>query len=778
MARYEHLRLLRLPEQLERRKQRFAGGAPQRDRKQHSKRLEAELDAAIAIQQRRRQPKFITPSLILRVQMSKTMLEEQWEALGLTVLSTDPDRTLIMFSSSDEMRALRERLDAYAGDIPDGQRNPPYGGFVPFIESIGPVEPRDRIGQRLREDGFTDLGDFTAAEALLDVELWDFGERALRERKLHELEAFVVSEGGEVVDHYVGPSLAMLRVKAAGTVMRTLLTIEEVASIDQPPKPDLIAEQALQLDLAELPPLKVVDVEAPLIGIIDSGVNAHPLLKDILVGAIGVPEYLGEADDFGHGTRVASVAAFGSVRDQLAAGEFVPAARLCSAKVVNDKGAFDDRKLVPAQMREAIETLRERFGCRVFVIALGDRNGVYKDRKVGAWAATLDELARELNVVIVVSAGNGEAPFEEAVTKYPAYLLERENRLVEPAGALNVLTVGSLAHGEGIDAKLGAEVSVRPITKPWEPSPFTRTGPGANGAIKPDVVDVGGTLVFDPIAMVLKGGDKLPSAGVLTLHHRPVDRLFTSHSGTSYATPLVALKASQILRRLPLASANLVRALVVGASEIPHATRDRLGPMGEDRMRAICGHGRADGERAAYSDDARVVLYAEDELPLDHFTVYEVPIPDLFQSEAGRRTIRVTLAFDPPVRHTRVDYAGVTMSFRLKRGCAPDLVFEHFRKRAMDDGKAPAIDNRYDCDLKPGPNVREKGTVQTASINFLRDVSEYGDRYYLVVRCEGGWAANMIQRQRFAVVVELAHEAKIRLYERVRVRQRSSRASA
>ena len=52
-------------------------------------------------------------------------------------------------------------------------------------------------------------------------------------------------------------------------------------------------------------------------------------------------------------------------------------------------------------------------------------------------------------------------------------------------------------------------------------------------------------------------------------------------------------------------------------------------------------------ERAAFSDDARVVLYAEDELPIDYFGVYRLPIPEPFQTEPGKRCIRVTLAYDP-----------------------------------------------------------------------------------------------------------------------------------
>jgi hypothetical protein len=462
--------------------------------------------------------------------------------------------------------------------------------------------------------------------------------------------------------------------------------------------------------------LSPVDDGLPVIGIIDSGVNAHPLLEDTLIGAIGVPATLGTADDVGHGTRVSGVATFGDLRTQLANNTLNRTARLCSAKVINQLGTFDDRRLVPSQMREAITTLKEEFGCRIFVIALCDIIFVialcdiksrYDGGKVGTWAATLDELARELDVIIIVSSGNRSprtgTRLEQAVTEYPHYLLEASNRFFEPAGAMNVLTVGALSHGEGLSADLADDVRVRPITRRDEPAPFSRTGPGIGGATKPDLVDFGGTLVFDPVVGRLRRGEDLASAGVLTLHHAFLERLFTSGSGTSYAAPLVAFKAAQILDRFPDASANLIRALLAGAAAVPEAARERLQPLGQEALRTVCGHGQVDLERAVYSDDARVVLYAEDELAVDHFAVYQIPIPELFQSTPGERSIRVTLAFDPPVRHSRTDYAGIGMGFRLLRGCRSHLIFEHFRRRANDEGPFPKIENRYNCVLLPGP---------------------------------------------------------------------------
>lgn len=566
----------------------------------------------------------------------------------------------------------------------------------------------------------------------------------------------------------------MARVRATGALIRTLLTVEEIATIDQPPQPDLEVADLLQMTLGDVPPFDLEAADLPVIGVIDSGLNAHPLLNDVIVGSIGVPETLGTADEWGHGTRVAGVAIFGDLRAQLAAPTLSRVARLCSARVVNALGRFDDKRLVPSQMREAITVLNQRFGCRIFVSSLADNKHVYRSSKVGAWAATLDELARELNVVIVVAAGNrlprSGTRLDQGVTDYPSYLLEPENRLFEPAGALNIVTVGALAHGPGLDGTLADDVKGRPITLAGEPSPFTRIGPGAGGAVKPDVVDTGGTMIVDPLTARMRGGDSLATAGVLTLHHKFVDQLFTTASGTSYAAPLVAAKAAQILGRFPTASANLVRALLVGSARQDEATLARMGPLGPDAIKAICGHGRVDTERAAFSDDARVVLYVEDELAVDYFAIYEVPCPEMFQT-GGRRSIQVTLAYDPPVRHTRLDYAGNRMNFKLHRGCQPDLLFDHYRKRATEDGRHPDLEGRFSCDLKPGSVERSKSSVQVARATFAKD-SAYPDPFYLVVRCDGGWAADIAPRQAYSVVVEMALETEVKLYETLRARVR------
>lgn len=766
--------MVRLPERLPRRKKPGFGSAPERDSGQHGAQLNRQLNAAVASQQAARRPEFVNPELILTVHMAGARQEEAWEQLGLRVLSSDSDRTLVLFASQHELDEVRRRINAYSAGRGD-RANPQYAGLIANVENIGVVNPRDRIGKSLRQAGFSDVEDFLEDDLYsIDLELWDIGLRGVRERKLDEIQQLIENMGGEELCRYLGPSISMSRFRASGRVVRAVLELAEIASIDLPPQADSDTAELLELDLAALPGLQPDLDDAPIIGVIDSGITTHPLLQGAIVGRIGVPENLGTADEWGHGTAVAGVAVFGDLRSQFAVGSLTRAARLCVAKVTNDRGEFDEYSLVPAQMREAIQRLHAQYGCRVFVCSLADRHSMYAGGKVGAWAATLDEVSRELDVLIIVAAGNrtprsGDA-VEEGITEYPGYLLEESNRLFEPAGATNVVTVGSISHGSGLGANFADDPNVRPITGRHEPSPFTRVGPGVGGALKPDLVDIGGTLVFDAVTRSLKNGKQMPSAGILTLNHRYLDRLLTAGSGTSYAAPMVAHKAASILRLMPGASANLLRALLAASAEVPDTAAERFAARPAQAMYDVCGHGLPELGRAGYSDDSRVILYAQDTLQSDHFAIYRIPVPAIFQTEKGTRTVTVTLTYDPPVRHTRIDYAGIGMSFRLLRGCTAEQVSEHYKWRPKGQA-VPEIEKKYQCELKPSITERERGTIQRASVKFKRDISNYGDEYFLVVRCEGGWAPAETE-QRFAVVLELAHEAELQLYQQVRQRVR------
>lgn len=782
MAEYQHLPLPRAEVNLERRRRPGFGSTPSRDHRAHGRRVRTQVDAAVDELRRRPLPVGVDPSLILRVRMEGTTAESAWEDAGLTILSVDADKTLVLFSSDQEMTEFRRRVEAYQAGPPPGQAGAPYIGLVAAIADVGTIRPADRIGPLLRAEGFVRPDDFADDDTYsVDVELWDLGTRALRENKVRQIDSYVQSEFGEVTDRYLGTGLTLLRVRARGATIKRLLDVPDVATLDLPPTPDAVITELLDLTIAEFPPPQPPPADAPSITIVDTGLTAaHPLLASAVGETIGVPPMLRDDDTNGHGTKVAGIAVYGDVRAQAEARLFRPEIRLNSAKVVNDAGRFDDRLLVASQMRQALAHFHANRGCRVFNISLGDRRLVYAGSKVGPWAAALDELARELDVVIVVSAGNLEYAIPEGETveshlfRYPDYLIEAASRIVEPANAAIALTVGSIAHAAGVPPADYHGVAMQPVSGVDEPSPFTRCGPGVGGSMKPDLSDYGGNLMFDGVTR--RVSDLWPETSLLTLNNRYLDNLFTTATGTSYSAPRVAFKAAQLLRRFPDASANLIRALLASSATIPPSAIERLQPLGPDASSRVCGLGIPDLVRAATSDDNRVILYSDATIALDQFLVYEVPIPEEFLVTRGRRHIQVTLAFDPPVRHTRIDYLGTRMSFRLVRGAALDEVVDFYRRRAKADGPVPNRPARFDCKLKPGPNDRDSGTLQRATFVMQNNASHnYGDTYYLVVRCERKWAAEVDSPQRFAVVVDLSHQAEIQLYVRLqaRVRQRA-----
>ena len=223
--------------------------------------------------------------------------------------------------------------------------------------------------------------------------------------------------------------------------------------------------------------------------------------------------------------------------------------RICSGKVVNDAGAFDDRRLMPSQMDEIIRGLHAR-GCRIFNLSIGDRKARYAGGRVGMWTAILDELARELDILIVVAAGNYEhdpanGNPEDHLLGYPRYLLTPQSRLLEPAVGANVLSVGAIAHAAAVATQGPGDVSIRPIADVGEPAPFTRSSPGIHESLKPDLCDDGGNMLYDGL---VQGLSRRSESEVLTMHPRYLERLFTTAFGTSYAAPLVSHKAALVLR--------------------------------------------------------------------------------------------------------------------------------------------------------------------------------------------------------------------------------------
>ncbi len=201
-------------------------------------------------------------------------------------------------------------------------------------------------------------------------------------------------------------------------------------------------------------------------------------------------------------------------------------------------------------------------------------------------------------------------------------LFEDEARLINPATSALAITVGSLS--PGIESSI--EESRRPIAGHIGfPSPFTRTGPGVDGMIKPDLVEIGGDLVLP--------ADVDPSIGVVTTNKDFIGGdLFAIDNGTSFSSAKVCNLVAKLWNVYPSASSNLIKALLISSSKIPKKFQpNRSGQFmlesfytpccppridTDEKLNFVYGYGLPNLTEAQYSDINKVVLLDESTIKL------------------------------------------------------------------------------------------------------------------------------------------------------------------
>jgi hypothetical protein len=165
MAQFEHLSLKRLQGELVRRKPPGFGGGVGRERQAHGAKISNEVAAVLDEHAAQTAGvEGVDPSLILRLEIAGLIDESEWGRLGLTVLSEDQNKTLLLFANDKELQLFRLRLESYMAGTPTGQKNPPYAGFIDAIESVGFSQPKDRIGRSLLSLGIANPDDFDDEE--------------------------------------------------------------------------------------------------------------------------------------------------------------------------------------------------------------------------------------------------------------------------------------------------------------------------------------------------------------------------------------------------------------------------------------------------------------------------------------------------------------------------------------------------------------------------------------------------------------------------------------
>lgn len=677
---------------------------------------------------------------------------------GVEIVSQEEGTLVLVFATEAQLEVFEAKLASLAAG-----EHVTNASLLHALQDLDTWTSADRTGWALKREGFPDDDLF-----VIDAELWPLMRDRNANRLRASFESWVQKNGGEMLDAVRQPYLTLYRLRGPRSFAEDLLRHRDVRTVDLPPRiglePSLIFTPVQQLDPVPAPPRN-----APGIVVLDTGLaTGHPVLAPAVGDAQSFLPGAGADDEHGHGTMVSGIALYDDVADCLLERRFVPELRLFSGRILNEENEGDS-SLIENQVTGAVRYFVEHYGCRVFNLSYGDLNKPYRGRHVAGLAVTLDALSREHDVLFVVPTGNygsDEDGVRDWRGDYPEYLTGRSAGLLDPAPALNALTVGGLAR-HGRHWRWPDDPGYQPVAGAGQPSPFTRHGPSVNGAIKPDLVDYGGNWMVD-----VRAGNHLMTMGqgvgeLSTSRRFAEGRPFTEDSGTSFATPRVANAAARVLSEIPTASVDLCRALLIAHARAPDACT-QLFAGNDDALRDVVGYGQVNRSALYRSRERCVTLWAEESIENRRHHFYEIPVPDDFwNGHHGPRKLTVALAYRPAVRTTRIDYRAAGISFKLVQAKSLDDVTECFNA-AVDPDDASRIVERS-TGRRFSETMRSRGTVQASTWTFTQPSNTVReDSWFVVVtRNDPAWGTNLSSgREPYALTVVL-DDARPSLFPRL-----------
>jgi subtilisin family serine protease len=737
--------------------------APSRNPAEHSRVLGIGLgevrrhfDEAVA-----RLPSFATDVPYVRIEVAPGALvsDAELSSIGLVPVYHREDAILAAYSKERSLRTFESQLASYT-------QLKKKLAVLAKIQTIRPWSRDDRSGTRLKATHIDPAREYT-----VDLLVMPVVDEKPNPQAVRSIEKFVAASAGRVVDRALEPTFSALRVRLRGQALNQMLDYrDDIALADLPPDARVIVPEALSLRIDDVPDIEGPSASAPAVCLVDSGIlEGHPLLEPAIVvtKSKSFPKELGPpvpnppVNKAGHGTCVAGVALYADVAACAHAKSFVPELRIINARMLDDKNELHPDRM--PFLREIVEHVRDE--CRVLNLSFGLEP---HEGFLSIHAVELDALARETKMLFVVSSGNVAREYlqgKSPPSDYPAFMLGPHWRVLSPAEALNVLTVGGVTPDS---EPFAAKNSLKVLAPKRAPSPFGCTG-GIKNVLKPELVEVAGNLGYD--ALTKTWVENEPGLRVVTTSPKfATGSLLGFASGTSFAAPKVAHLAARLLERYPDASPNLLRALLIQSARLPEGAIDW---KRTEAMR-LCGFGVPDIDRALYCRPQRATLYYEGEIVPDEVKLFEIPVPPEFAKSRGRKAIVVTLAFDPPVSAVHRDRpAGINLTWGVARGDVAQKTVETAiaaeAQRDVDDDETDAKAKSPFSSGEYPKRMQQRGTVQKNVFAWKRGV--YGDTYRLAVTAKAVRPAHTDTRQNFAVVVTLeCEDSAVNVFNLVRAR--------
>lgn len=655
------------------------------------------------------------------------------------------------------------------------------------LQSIEKAAPTDRLSDDLR-DAYATLT--SQPWVICEIELLSFKKGTNQQREeisqwLAELQAaFASGLHGHLFEHELALPTCCAVIRCTGVMFRTIVEspiwISRIRWIESRPQFQTFHEVWEQFHFDQLAPIPSPEPDAPVICVIDTGVSSGnpfltPVTRDELLRSYLCAAPDNPSDEFGHGSAVASLAAYYALN--LADGaENRPKAWIAGARILNANNELEDERLFSSLLAEVVRDFSAK-GVRIFCLSVGDSRRIWNTssrrsfpRK--SWVARrIDQLSREYDVVFITCVGNlfiqDIQQYLDDGQPYPHYLPSSDARILDPGQASIAMTVGSIARGTVVVTSSATAIALEN-----QPSPFTRSGPGIRGEIKPELVEYGGNMALDPSTdrvIVNRGLQVVAASHQLT----PAACL---KQGTSFAAPRVAFKAAQILRDLQSLgfgqpSACLLRALLVNSA----SRKDPAGRLPDieavlkvidaDAVNHVLGYGLPDDVRATYCDDFSSVSIYDGEIAPDEVLFFDIPIPAELSQSTQEKILTITVAHAPEVQRWGLErYHGIDLKWRMFRGNInrDDVVAAMSQEVSQtDEDIGDETDEQETADLPSelkcqfGLMRRSRGTIQHDCHVWKQHRADYSDGHYtLAVAAYKRWSRK-VEPSSLAVVVRL-----------------------
>lgn len=556
----------------------------------------------------------------------------------------------------------------------------------------------------------------------------------------------------------------------------------------QKPLVDIVRE----FNIENIKPVSSPTESMPTVCVIDSGVTTEnpfikPLVKDELVKSF-ITTNTNPYDEADHGTGVASLVAYHSL-NIVDGAENNPVCWIASAKVLNADNELEEEKLFSKTLRSIVSEYKA-LGVRIFTLCVCFRDrewneSMRKKIKKTSWLArTIDNLSHEEDILFIIPTGNITIShlnhaMSGKIESFPGYYINDEFTILDPAQATYALTVGSIT-GSAIVTTGGTSQS---ISQSKYPSAFTRRGPGILGEVKPEVVEVGGGLIFDSSFSRVK-----PDPGLnVYVAKNSLSPALRHNFGTSFAAPRVAHKIAKIYSQLEESgisnpSMNLLKAFALSATDPLQMDEDSLKELTESDIRNefLLGYGLINNHQATYCDKQQVLLYQEGSLPMDKILLVPLPIPAELAQVKGRKRLSITVVSSPEIQKSGLKkYHGSRIKWSLFKGNVSEesiIQLLSIDSDSEDESSSDTEDQEVGevKSFKYGTRMRSKGCVQHDEYTWSVHKDGYSrNDYTIAITCQDIWGTKQ-KDVPYALVVRLDIENKtsveIDVYNLIRTR--------